>query len=266
MRTALVTFGYKRPEMHKLTLAAMNRCRNIEKVDRFCFLDGEGYELPELKDYRVTVRGQQQGLNRNILTGIKELFEKEQYDRVIVVEDDVYVSKDFIDFIFAACEFKNEFCFSVTGFHPTKNFVPYTDTVYAVNDIAIVDGYVPWAVCYDKADYALIAPYISEEYFDDPMKFFAQYVLPLAPYFPFAGYLQDGVINTIRFAHQYRVIAPFHSRAQNIGYYGENQKETYKLEGATLEDMIEQSTNATESFHDDYEWTSLNIVKYIGEW
>jgi hypothetical protein len=266
MKTALVTFGYRRPEIHKLTLAAINRCRNIEKVDRFCYLDGDGYELPELKDFRVIKRGNRFGLNKNILSGIKELFEKEKYDRVIVVEDDIYVSADFIDFILAAYEYKNEHCFSVTGFHPSKSFAPYTKQEYKENEITIVDGYSPWGVMYDTADYALIAPYIRDEYFENQMSFFTQFVLPMAPYFKHASPLQDGTINTIRFAHQYRHVAPFFSRVQNIGYYGENQLHAYKQDGLTVADMIMQSDNATETFHEDYQWDELKLVKFVGEW
>ena len=97
MRIAVVLFAYKRPEYLKKALASHSK---IEGVDYIGIVDhSEMFWKISNMIYNSGIYNKHwgwhsnYGLNKSILTGIKETF-KEGYDAVIVLEDDIVLKGD----------------------------------------------------------------------------------------------------------------------------------------------------------------------------
>lgn len=267
MKTALCCIGYNRPELMKLSVESVFDCRGIDDVDVFYSIDGNG-EMSFVDPCIFKggwVRFGKTGLSFNILESIEYLFDC-KYDRVIIVEDDIIVSRDFIEYIDHAFKHKDEDCFSVSGY--SRKCAPVSDG--PDNLICKVDWYHPWGVAFDRADYALMEEHINDEYFKNPKKYMDDVILPAAernnkPYYNYAlqgsyNTLQAGLINSIRAIHGKRQIMPCMSRCQNIGYYGANQS-IKSYDGANLKDLatLKKAMHHNIKFNKDYAWDELIV-------
>ena len=124
-------FVYNRPEHVRRTLAALAQNSLAHKVELLVFCDGP--KTPEQAEpvnlvrkavrtaegfasIRIVERERNLGLARSIISGVTEAFENR--DRVIVLEDDIVTSPDFLSYISSALDFyQNDLSvFSVTGF------------------------------------------------------------------------------------------------------------------------------------------------------
>jgi len=114
-RTPLALFTYNRPKHTDQTLTALARCERLDECDLRIYCDGP--KRPEHEDAvaatrevvarwaerlgaRVTARDENLGLARSIVGGVTELCN--EAGRVIVLEDDLLVSPDFIDYMLQA--------------------------------------------------------------------------------------------------------------------------------------------------------------------
>lgn len=96
MKTAVVLFAYKRPEVLKRTLRTHKRLKNLSY---YAFVDYseiqkniiDTIERSEIYDV-IIPRHKRYGLDLNITEGITEVFKI--FDSVIVLEDDLILSKD----------------------------------------------------------------------------------------------------------------------------------------------------------------------------
>jgi len=107
MTTALAIFGYNRPDHLRKCLEAVSR---NELIDTYIFLDGgytrETYNAADNFFYLVSVEKQVLGLHacsehlgcaKNIYRGIDMILTN--YDSIIVVEDDIIVADNFIEYM-----------------------------------------------------------------------------------------------------------------------------------------------------------------------
>lgn len=111
-RTPIAFFAYNRPDHAQRALEALSRCRNLEVCDLYLYSDGPRSDADALdveatrkilRDWagafnaRVVERPGNLGLAKSIVTGVSDLCEV--YGRVIVVEDDLIVSPDFLHYM-----------------------------------------------------------------------------------------------------------------------------------------------------------------------
>ena len=130
MLAPVVLFTYKRPEHTKATLDALACNTLASQTDLFVFSDGPKNEsdgaaveavrklLREVVGFAsVTLveRHENMGLARSVIAGVTELFEK--FENVIVLEDDLVTSKNFLSYMNEALVHyrQDPFAFSVTG-------------------------------------------------------------------------------------------------------------------------------------------------------
>jgi len=132
-KTPLVIFTYNRPLHTQQTLEALTRCLRLDECDVVIFCDGLKKEEHRASveatrqvvqqwasqhAAQVITREQNMGLKKSIETGVGDLCR--QYGRIIVLEDDIIVSKLFIDFMLSALDHyeHDERVMQVAGFTP----------------------------------------------------------------------------------------------------------------------------------------------------
>ena len=150
-KTAIGLFTYNRPEHTRLALEALARCERLGECDLYVYCDGprSPVDQPQVEASRQVVstwagrlgarvidRATNLGLAHSIVTGVTDLCEK--YGRAIVVEDDLVVSPDFIDYMLQALDrYENETrVYQISGYmfpvrqpaRPDAFFLPMTTT------------------------------------------------------------------------------------------------------------------------------------------
>lgn len=111
----IVLFVYNRPRQTELTLKALMLNQNADKSDLYIFCDGSKpnssvESLAKVKAVREVIRKEKwcknvtiieaernKGLANSIIEGLTEIFNT--YDRAIILEDDIYTSPSFINFM-----------------------------------------------------------------------------------------------------------------------------------------------------------------------
>lgn len=116
-RTPLALFTYNRPQYARLALGTLARCTRIDECQIYIYCDGAKTteQATAVEQSRVIVRAwaekfgaiviernENLGLARSIATAVTELCEK--FGRVIVLEDDLQVSPDFVDYMLQALD------------------------------------------------------------------------------------------------------------------------------------------------------------------
>jgi len=273
MKHAIASISYNRPEMLKLSLEYIAKLHGIEKADRFVFHDGpEPFDfLSEFNLKEVVTRSVRAGLSKNILLALKRLFEKDGYDLVTIIEDDFLLSFDFLDFTLAAHVHKTSFndAFTISGFSNTKgDFGPE-----AASWITLTDWYFTGGVTFDRKDYALIEPHISDAFFDDRYYYLKTRIRPIVEKghpkycaWQFEGGEprhpeQAGLINDLRAARGLKQMTPIVSRCQNIGYYGFHQI-MKKPDGSDVRDPENWKRQAyyNPTWKESHEWDCLSVI------
>ena len=108
MRTAVATFGFGRPDYFERMLTSLGSCPEVldGTVDVFHYLDGganseqetlialiEGKTIP----YKAIVpRTTNFGVGRQLISARRDIFDHHQYDRMILVEDDIELNHTFL--------------------------------------------------------------------------------------------------------------------------------------------------------------------------
>lgn len=116
-KTPVAIFGYNRPQYISLLLETLARCARLNECQIYIYCDaakGSEQEAAVEESRRVVrawaeksnavviEREENYGLARSIVTAVTELCEK--FGRVIVLEDDLQVSPDFIDYMLQALD------------------------------------------------------------------------------------------------------------------------------------------------------------------
>jgi hypothetical protein len=143
---ALCIFTFNRIEELKKCIASLENCNELNDFDIIVFSDGarndnEAKQVLEVRDYLTTMDSlsikefnffdKNKGLAQSIITGLDSVFK--DYDKVIVLEDDLIVSANFLSFMRQAlCYYeKDKNIFSIAGYSPAlKEFKHFTKDIY----------------------------------------------------------------------------------------------------------------------------------------
>ncbi len=129
----IVVFAFNRPNLLRLCLEALSKNEEAKDCDLFVFVDG-ARECKESEDKKVAetieiakkakgfrmlevhISEKNKGLGTSIISGVTEIIN--QYDKVIVVEDDLVVMSNFLSFMNQGLEKYKEHSeiFSVCGY------------------------------------------------------------------------------------------------------------------------------------------------------
>jgi hypothetical protein len=125
----LAVFAFNRPEHLRRTLTALLSCEGVDQTPITVFIDGPRSPkdtaavaatrrvAEQMLGGTATIKaaGANQGLARSITSGVSELVEK--HGRVIVLEDDLEVSRGFLTYMNSALDryAENESVFQISG-------------------------------------------------------------------------------------------------------------------------------------------------------
>lgn len=164
-RAPLVLFVYNRPDHTKKTLEEVNKCAWSDQTELFIFADGSKNEksikaVEETRKIvdefeknnhfkRVIVKKSEKnnGLKKSVISGATEILK--QYGKIIVLEDDLLVSEDFLVFMNGALDYyeKESKIWSIAGYTPDlKSLRNYDKDVYMIER----GGSWGWATWYDR--------------------------------------------------------------------------------------------------------------------
>ncbi len=164
----IVLFVYNRPEHLKETFLHLLKNNIAESSDLFIYSDGpknseDSIKVKSVRDYLKTISGfktiriiekeHNNGLANSVIVGVSEVLQK--YPKVIVVEDDLRVSVDFLSFMNAALDFysQNPKIFSISGYNfPIDIPTDYYYDVY-LSYRASSWGWATWRDRWNKADW-----------------------------------------------------------------------------------------------------------------
>lgn len=176
MKTPVVMFAYNRADLLRETLENLSRCHEIDGRDVFIFVDGPK-DVPGAKDrqdgvvevindfqrdrlpaLKATVRPENVGCGKNIQGGISEVLASHPARRVIVVEDDILVSRTFLKFMDEALEYYEDErrVFSINGHFTPLMYVPHGfayDIFFSPRNGSW--GWATWADRWQKVDFSL---------------------------------------------------------------------------------------------------------------
>ena len=126
-------FVYNRPQETKAILKSLSACRGADRHPLFIFSDGPRNEqaLEAVKAVREIIHRPMKflsveyyesvdnnGLAKSIINGVGRILE--QYEQVIVLEDDLLLSVDFLEYMENALEVykSNSLIWSISGYSP----------------------------------------------------------------------------------------------------------------------------------------------------
>jgi GT2 family glycosyltransferase len=166
----IVIFAYNRPTELKQTCEALFRCKGIEQHQIIVFCDGaksesDGIKTGQVLHYLTTIAEDRpiqivsseknQGLARSVIQGVSTVLDKN--DAVIVLEDDLVVSPNFLSYMNQALEFYKDDAgvFSISGYSPKIKFPPtYEKDVY-FSSRASSWGWATWKDRWETVDWEL---------------------------------------------------------------------------------------------------------------
>lgn len=168
MLAPICLFTYNRPDLTKQTVAALQRNYISRDSKLFIFSDGsknktDSPKVNSVRTYLNKITGFQsvtifessinKGLANSIIDGVSQIIE--QHGKVIVLEDDLVTSPNFLDFMNQALDFykNNPRIFSVSGYSLD---LPSLDTLhkdYYLGYRASSWGWGTWSNMWDQIDW-----------------------------------------------------------------------------------------------------------------
>src|SRR4030042_4593213 len=166
----IILFVYKRLLHTTQTVEALQRNQYADKSDLFVFSDGPKNEsetkivqqvrsyirsISEFKNTKVFEREKNMGLAASIISGVTTMLEL--YDKVIVVEDDVLTSPNFLTFMNSALNTyeQNGKIFSVSGYSYIFNFPKNYKLDIFLTPRASSWGWGTWKDRWEKVDWTV---------------------------------------------------------------------------------------------------------------
>lgn len=166
--TPICLFVYNRPQETEAVLHSLESCRGAQQHPLFIFSDGAKNE--QAQNDVMTVRNiirrpmkflsvkcyessKNQGLAASIIKGVTQILQ--EYEQVIVLEDDLLVSVDFIEYMNAAlaCYEKDMRIWSISGYSPAIDIPDdYTADLY-LTQRASSWGWATWADRWEGIDW-----------------------------------------------------------------------------------------------------------------
>ena len=155
--TPLAIFAFRRPDHLRALLASVAKCRRLEECAITIFCDGPrgpddadavqaartvAREWAAAQGAQIVERAENLGLARSIVTAVTELVNA--HGRVIVVEDDMILSPDFLDFILMGLDRyeHDERALQITGFQFALEPLPKADAFFI--PLASTWGWATW--------------------------------------------------------------------------------------------------------------------------
>ena len=166
----IILFVYNRPEHTKRTIESLMKNDLASKSELFIFsdcakIDEEAQKVKAVREYIITIKGFQMveviesdrnlGLARSVISGVSNLFNK--YQRLIVLEDDIITSPNFLTFMNNALKYyKNDnYIFSISGYlHPIHLPDKFNKDVF-ITYRSSSWGWATWKDRWQKVDWEL---------------------------------------------------------------------------------------------------------------
>jgi hypothetical protein len=165
-KTPIALFTYNRPEHTRRVLTSLSQCTRLEECDLYIYCDGPRRpdhqaavrasrsvvrEWVARRDARVIERSHNLGLARSVVTGVTELCA--QYGRVIVLEDDLVVSPDFLDYMLQALKRYQDKpqVYQISGFLFTVECRPQSDVFFL--PLTTTWGWATWERAWQAFDW-----------------------------------------------------------------------------------------------------------------
>ncbi len=160
MLSPIILFTYRR--IPKETIESLLKNKEARESKLFIFSDGYKNEIDkndvlDVRKYLQTIKGfknitiiereKNLGLAKNIIDGVTEIINK--YGKVIVLEDDLIVSSNFLEYMNEALEFykDDDKIWSISGYTPSlKCLESYDKDVY----LSLRANSWGWATCKDR--------------------------------------------------------------------------------------------------------------------
>lgn len=177
MLAPVVLFGFNRPHHMERVIKALSNNTLASETDIYIYIDKpietdnvnveRNKKVLEMLDKQkillsenfkfvsVKVASEHKGCKTSIIEGISEIIHK--YGKVIVVEDDILTSEDFLELMNAMLDFyyKDERVFTVGGYsEPFRSLRNYNKDVYALYR-ASSWGWATWKDRFDTIDFHL---------------------------------------------------------------------------------------------------------------
>ena len=166
----LILFVYNRLEHTVKTIEALKKNSLSSESDLFIFSDAEResedkYNVEQVRKYidsisgfrkvEVIKRDKNRGLAQSIITGVTELME--EYDRVIVLEDDLITSPAFLTFMNKALSFyaDNKSIWSIGGYNFPLGVLNFLKEPVYLSFRSCTWGWATWKDRWEKADWEL---------------------------------------------------------------------------------------------------------------
>lgn len=173
MNIAIIVFAYKRVDTLVCMLNSLKNCDQVSTHDIYFFSDGNKNENDKkaVEDVRRVItdyieencncrgtlikREHNLGLAKSVITGVSEIIDK--YDGVICLEDDLVLSKDFIDYMDAALKFyiNDKRIWSISGFSPKLKCLETVDFNTFLFYRACSLGWGTWKDRWNKVDWEI---------------------------------------------------------------------------------------------------------------
>lgn len=231
----ILLFTYNRLFHLKQTVEALQRNYKAKESALYFFSDASKdgkteEEIAAVRKYLFTVNGfkkteiiqrkEHLGLAKSVIKGVSELFE--EFDKLIILEDDLVTSRNFIVFMNNALEVysKNPRIFSVTGYnHPIHIPKRYKPPVY-LSPRCSSWGWGTWKDRWEKVDWEMkgYEVFKSDECAQNRFSRGGQDLLPMLDY-QMRGYIDSWAIRWC-YAHYKNnadCLYPVISKVKNIG-------------------------------------------------
>ena len=148
MNAPVIVFVYNRAAHARQTLEALNKNRLADQTDLFIYADNAKNETVQkqvdatrqvvdsfaaqnnFKSTTVVKAASNMGLAKSIITGVSQVIQN--YHRVIVVEDDLITSADFLEYMNGALDFyEKEDIWSISAYTPKLPYLKkYSHDIY----------------------------------------------------------------------------------------------------------------------------------------
>jgi hypothetical protein len=164
----ILLFVYNRPEHTRRTVEALLKNAIVDKSSLHIFSDGaknekDAQKVETVRDYIKSIKGFSKieilfrdknfGLANSVISGVTEVLK--QYDRVIVMEDDIVTSPSFLKFMNKALAFyqDNKSIYSISGYpYPIKIPNTYKKDIF-ISYRASSWGWGTWKDRWEKVDW-----------------------------------------------------------------------------------------------------------------
>ena len=163
----IILFTYNRLNHTKLTIENIAKCNLFHESDFYIFSDyakneKEKANVLQVREYlkslnfknlKIIERETNFGLAKNIIDGVSKIFEK--YENVIVLEDDLLVSKHFIDYMNTCLKFyQNKNIHSISAYCPPIEIKNYKyDVFYSYRTCSW--GWATWKHIWENIDWEI---------------------------------------------------------------------------------------------------------------